>query len=164
MSPNFSGLFLSVKPLELYRLVLFDQILPPHMFSDLYEQPVYRVAVYHATRRAYKVPHGQYIVMAQRILGQSVYKTRMFTCGFVCVCVRAHCVEHQASYVKIKFTQPKLAVIPTDIWSSKKKKSRSYCHKSQLCANDNFNASRKPWDWILLASSEQQKDSLIDAL
>jgi hypothetical protein len=39
---------------------------------------------------------------------------RMFTCGFVCVCVRAHCAENQASYLKIKFTQPKPDVIPTD--------------------------------------------------
>jgi len=65
MSPNFSGFFLSVKLLELYRLVLFVQILPPHMVSDLYEEPVCRAAVYHATRRAQKVPLGQYIVMAR---------------------------------------------------------------------------------------------------
>jgi len=60
MSPNFSGLVLSF-----YRLVLLVQILPPHMVSDVYEQTVCREAVYRAIKRAYKVPHGQYIEMAQ---------------------------------------------------------------------------------------------------
>jgi len=64
-SLNFSGLFVSVKHLELYRLVLLVQSLPPHVVSDLYEQPACRVAMYHARRRVYKVPHSQYIVMAQ---------------------------------------------------------------------------------------------------
>jgi hypothetical protein len=65
ISPNVSGLFMSVKHLELYRLVLLAKILPPHMVSDLYEQPAGRVAVYHATRRPYEIHTGQYIVMAQ---------------------------------------------------------------------------------------------------
>jgi len=88
-SPNFSGLFLSVKHLELYRLVLFDQSLPPLMVSDLYEQPVCRVAMYHATRRVHKAPPGQYIVMVQWILGQSVHNKH--TRSLVCLCARALC-------------------------------------------------------------------------
>ena len=123
-SPNFSSLFLSVKHLALYRLVLFVQSLPPHMVSDLYEQPVCRVAMYHAIRRAYKVPPGQYIVMAQWILAQSVYNTHTHTHTFTCVLVCARSVENLNSYVKIKLTQPKSDGIPTDSESLKQKKKR----------------------------------------
>jgi hypothetical protein len=59
-SPNFSGLFLSVKHrVALHLLVLLVQTLPAHIASDLYVHPVCRVPVYHATRHTYTDPPRQ---------------------------------------------------------------------------------------------------------